>query len=83
MNHWQIEIESKLHRDELENQMKAIRLEEQALRSKAHQPAWYERSLYRLANWMIATGKQLRRRYEKSDSNSRDLSSSRLMRGRV
>ncbi|MBI5294560.1 MAG: hypothetical protein HY869_03715 [Chloroflexi bacterium] len=46
-----------LHRREI------LREAEQAQRTGIH-PSLFTRAMVDLANWMIATGKQLRRRYE-------------------
>ena len=45
-------------------EMKQIRLEEQALAARPATPGWYGRRMFSLGNWMISTGRQLRGRYE-------------------
>lgn len=64
MNHWQVEIMAEIHRRAIEQEAQDLRLERQALSSQAYRPGWFTRAMFNLANWMITTGKQLRRRYE-------------------
>jgi len=49
---------------EIEREMGHVRLEMQALNTQLHRPGWFTRIMFGFANWMIVTGKQLRRRYE-------------------
>ena len=44
--------------------MKQIRLEKLAIGSQIYRPGMFERTMFQLANWMITTGKHLRKRYE-------------------
>jgi hypothetical protein len=64
MNHWHMEVMAELHRRELEREMEGIYIVEQVLARRVHRPAWFAVRMFGLANWMIATGKQMRRRYE-------------------
>lgn len=65
MNHWQIEIMAEYRRKDIQAQMKHIRLEEEAaLYAHPYRPGWFEHRMFSFANWMIATGKRLRNRYE-------------------
>ena len=64
MNHWHMEMMAELHRRELEHEMEGIYIVEQVLARRAHRPGWFAVRMYSLANWMIATGKNMRRRYE-------------------
>ena len=65
MNHWQIDMMAEIQRQRILEEMKNIRLEEKAAAtSRSYHPSLYERMMYRLANWLIAAGQQLRRRYE-------------------
>jgi hypothetical protein len=64
MNHYQDEINAEYHRQAILNETEQVRLENIARSSHIHQPGIYERTMYNFANWMISTGKQLRRRYE-------------------
>jgi hypothetical protein len=41
-----------------------IRHEKHLLRSQVYHPGVFERTMLRVANWMIAAGKQIRQRYE-------------------
>ena len=64
MNHWQNEFMAEYHRQEILDEAEQIRLEKTALQYRVYRPRLFERSMYTFANWMISTGKQLRKRYE-------------------
>lgn len=64
MNHWHNEFMAEIHRQQIMEEAEHIRLEKLALRSRVYRPGLFERSMFTLANWMISTGKQLRKRYE-------------------
>ena len=64
MNHWHVEVMAEIHRRSLEQEIRDIRLEREAREAGAQPPAWFSLAMFNLATWMIATGKQLRRRYE-------------------
>jgi hypothetical protein len=64
MNHWHLEAMAELNRKEIEGDMRNIRLEEQASVTRVHRPGWFTLTMFAFANWMISTGKQMRRRYE-------------------
>lgn len=65
MNNWQIEFMAEYHRQRIVEEVRQIRLEELALKSRRrYRPRFFEQTMFNLANWMIFTGKQLRKRYE-------------------
>lgn len=64
MNNWHNEFMAEYRRRELLEEAEHIRLERLALQSRVYRPRFMERTLFNLANWMISTGKQLRKRYE-------------------
>jgi len=64
MNHWNDEFMAEYRRQEILHEMEQIRLEKIAVRSRVYRPGLFERSMFNFANWMISTGKQLRKRYE-------------------
>ncbi len=64
MNHWHLEAMAEINRRGIEHEMRHIRLEEQTLETRLDKPGWFTRRMFEFANWMISTGKQLRRRYE-------------------
>ena len=64
MNHWHNEFMAEVHRQDILDQAEHIRLEKLAVRSRVYRPGLFERSMFTFANWMISTGKQLRKRYE-------------------
>lgn len=64
MNNWHIEFLAEYHRQQILEDVEQIRLERLAVRSRVYRPGMFERIMFNFANWMISTGKQLRRRYE-------------------
>ena len=64
MNNWQIEFMAEYRRQEILQEVERIHLEKLALKSHAYHPRLFERTMFNVANWMISTGKQLRKRYE-------------------
>ncbi len=62
---------SELHRKDIEDELNAIHLEEEATKGKS----LLEKNLARIGNWMISRGEQLRKRYNQSleESNSARL----------
>lgn len=64
MNNWHIEFLAEYHRQQILEDVEQIRLERLAVRSRVYRPGMFERTMFNFANWMISTGKQLRRRYE-------------------
>jgi hypothetical protein len=64
MYHWHDEFMAEYHRQEILNEVDHIRLENLAVRSRVYHPGIFARTMFNFANWMISTGKQLRKRYE-------------------
>ena len=64
MNHFLYEHTAAYNRQRILDEVKQIRLEKLALGSQIYRPGLFERTMFRLANWMISTGKHLRKRYE-------------------
>ncbi len=64
MNNWHPEFMAEFHRQEILMEAEHIRLEKIALQVRSYRPRLFERTMFNFANWMIATGKQLRKRYE-------------------
>jgi hypothetical protein len=64
MNNWQNEFNPEYHRERIMAEMEHIRLEKLALQSRVYRPGLFARTMFTFANWMITTGKQLRKRYE-------------------
>ena len=64
MYHWNDEFMAEYHRQEILDQVEQIRLEKIAVKSRVYRPGLFERTMFNFANWMISTGKQLRKRYE-------------------
>ena len=64
MNLWHNEYIAELHRQDILSEAKHIQLERLAHTSRIYRPGLFERTMFNFANWMISTGKQLRKRYE-------------------
>ena len=64
MNNWHDEFMAEFHRHQILDEVDQIRLEQLALKSRVYRPGLFERTMFNFANWMISTGRQLRRRYE-------------------
>jgi len=64
MNQYQDEFTAEYERQRIQSEIKQIRLEQLALKSRPYRPGRFTRMMFNFANWMIATGKQLRTRYE-------------------
>ena len=64
MNNWHNEFMAEYHRQQILDEADHIRLEKLALKSRVFRPGLFERTMFNFANWMISTGRQLRRRYE-------------------
>lgn len=64
MNVWNDEKTAEYNRQRIAEEIHQIRLERLAMQSSSYRPSFFEKSMFNLANWMITTGKQLRKRYE-------------------
>ncbi len=64
MNNWNNEFMAEYHRQQILIDAEQIGLEKIAVQSRVYHPRLFERTMFRFANWMIATGKELRQRYE-------------------
>ena len=64
MSNWQNEFMPEYHRERIMAEIEQIRLEKLALQSRVYRPGLFARTMFKFANWMITTGKQLRKRYE-------------------
>jgi hypothetical protein len=64
MNNWHNEFMAEYRRQEILEDVEQIRLEKRAVNLRAYRPGLFGRTMYKFANWMISTGKQLRTRYE-------------------
>ena len=66
MNNWQDEFMAEYRRQQILEEVAQIRLEKLALKSRVYRPGLFARTMFNFANWMISTGKQLRKRYTRS-----------------
>ena len=64
MNSWNNEFMAEYHRQQILSDAELICLETIAAQSRVYRPGFFERTMFHVANWMIETGKQLRKRYE-------------------
>ena len=64
MNNWHLETMAEQHRQQILAEAEQIHLERITLRSRVYRPRFFAQTMFHFANWMIATGKQLRQRYE-------------------
>ena len=64
MNYFQDEQTAEYNRQQIIEAFHQIRLEQTAIKSRLYQPGRFGRMMFNFANWMISTGKQLRKRYE-------------------
>jgi len=64
MNYWNDEKTAEYNRQRIMDEVIQIRLEKMVLKARVHRPGLFERIMFNFANWMILTGKQLRKRYE-------------------
>jgi len=64
MNNWNNEYMAEYHRQDLIKEAEQIRLEKLEISSRVYHPSLFTRTMYSFGNWMIARGKQLRKRYE-------------------
>jgi|RhiMetStandDraft_8_1073273.scaffolds.fasta_scaffold11345_2 hypothetical protein len=69
MNYWQDEKTAEYNRQRIWDEVEQIRLEKLALKSRVYRPGLFERTMFNFANWMISSGKQLRKRYEVPSTN--------------
>lgn len=64
MNYFQDEYTAEYKRQRILAEVKQIHVEKLALKSRLYRPGLFERTMFNFANWMISTGRQLRKRYE-------------------
>jgi hypothetical protein len=69
MNNWHNEFMAEFHRKALLDDAEHIRLVNLAIQSRVYHPGLFTRTMFNLANWMISTGKGLRKRYENPNMN--------------
>ena len=64
MNHWHNEYMAEYHRQDLIKEAEQIQREKLGIGSRVYRPMLFARTMFNLGNWLIARGKQLRKRYE-------------------
>lgn len=70
MNSWPNESMAECHRRRILEEVKQIHLENLALKSRVYRPLVFGRAIFNFGNWLISTGKQLRKRYEIPDQEA-------------
>ena len=78
MNYFDYENTAAYNRHQIHTELNQIRLEQFALKSRVYQPGRFERLMFNFANWMIVTGKQLRKRYEIPETSHHHTHSKRF-----
>jgi len=63
MSNWNLEFPAEYHRQRIWEEVEQIRLE-RLVQSRVYRPRLFTRTMFSFANWMISTGKTLRKRYE-------------------
>ena len=61
---WDHELTAEYNRQRVAEEFEQLRLERLAMKSQVYRPRFFARTMYNFANWMIFTGKGLRKRYE-------------------
>lgn len=64
MNSWPNELMAECHRLRIMEEVKQIRLEKLALKSRVDRPGIFGRAMFNVGNWMISAGQELRKRHE-------------------
>jgi hypothetical protein len=76
MNHWHLEVLAEQRRKEIRQEAAHMHLERVAASRLRRRRVWLGRSMLSLADWMIATGRELRCRYDTAADCRHDLGSS-------
>ena len=71
MNNWHNEYMAEYHRQQILEEANQLHIDNLILKSRVYRPGMFERTMFNFANWMISTGRGLRKRYEipSSDCN--------------
>lgn len=79
MNHWQYEQYKQIDEFYRQRVMAELRAHKLVWQYRIYHPGSFERTMLKLANWMISKGKQIRRRYEIPSSNCSRTASGNLI----
>jgi hypothetical protein len=80
MNYHLDEQTAEYNRQRIHDEFEQIRLERFYKKLRVYRPGRFERTMFEFANWMISTGKKLRKRYEIPSRNSEQTPSRSLVR---
>ena len=64
MNDWQYEQYKRINEDVRQRMIEEARIVRLIRESRGDQPGLFEQIMFKLANWMISSGRQLQRRYD-------------------
>lgn len=64
MNYYDYETTAEYNREQIKDEFKSSRLAKRTHNAHPYHPSRFTHLMYNFANWMIATGKRLRARYE-------------------
>jgi hypothetical protein len=78
MNYFDYEKTAEYNREQIRTDLKLIRLAHVSRRSRVYRPGRFAHFMFNFANWMIDTGKQLRKRYEIPTTNCTHTPSKRF-----
>lgn len=79
MNHWQYEQYKQIDEFYRQRVLAGLRTHKLVWKYRIYHPGSIERTMLKLANWMISKGKQIRRRYEMPSSNCSRTASDNLI----
>ena len=68
MNDWQYEQYKRINEDDRQRMIEEARIVRLIRASRVDQPGIFEQMMFKLANWMISSGRQLQRRYDVSSA---------------
>lgn len=64
MNNWNNEYMAEYHRQDLVQEAEQVRREKLGISSRIYHAGLFARTMFNFGNWMIARGRQIRKRYE-------------------
>ncbi len=79
MNHWQYEQYAQIDKFYRRKMASEMRAENLVQHYRIYHPGLFEQIMFKLANWMIRKGAQIRQRYEIPATNCRQPASRSLL----
>lgn len=71
MDYWKMVQKAELQRAQIQQEIAALRLEEQARRNAPRQQSWFARNMFLLGTWMVSAGENLQKRYRATQVSCR------------